>query len=98
RAPACRGDHIESSNPTTDQTGNRAVGFVLKQQGAKLFSDYTTNNVNHYFAIVLDGRVVSAPRIESPITSGQGVITGGSIGGFAAKEMNNLVTILRYGS
>jgi len=96
--PLFSGDQIESSNPTTDQTGNRAVGFVLKQQGAKLFSDYTTNNVNHYFAIVLDGRVVSAPRIESPITSGQGIITGGAIGGFAAKEMNNLVTILRYGS
>src|SRR5438045_245875 len=82
-APLFSGDQIESSNPTTDQTGSRAVGFVLKGDGAKKFADFTTNNINHYFAIVLDGRVVSAPRIESPITSGQGIITGGSIGGFA---------------
>ena len=96
--PLFSGDQIASSNPTTDQAGQRAVGFNLKQTGAKLFADFTTNNVNHYFAIVLDGVVVSAPRIESPITSGQGIITGGGIGGFAAKDMNNLVTILRYGS
>jgi preprotein translocase subunit SecD len=97
--PLFSGDQIESSNPTTDQAGQRAVGFTLKQQGAKLFSDFTSNNVNNYFAIVLDGTVVSAPRIESPITSGQGIITGGgAIGGFSAKEVNNLVTILRYGS
>ena len=96
--PLFSGDQIESSNPTTDQGGKRAVGFVLKQDGAKKFADFTTNNVNHYFAIVLDGVVVSAPRIESPITSGSGIITGGGIGGFAAKDMNNLVTILRYGS
>jgi preprotein translocase subunit SecD len=96
--PLFSGDQIESSNPTTDQTGGRAVGFTLKQTGAKLFSEFTSANVNHYFAIVLDGRVVSAPRIESPITSGQGIITGGAAGGFTAKDMNNLVTILRYGS
>jgi preprotein translocase subunit SecD len=96
--PLFSGDQIESSNPTTDSTGQRAVGFTLRQTGAKLFADYSTANVNHYFAIVLDGIVVSAPRIENPITNGQGVITGGGLGGFAAKDMNDLVTILRYGS
>lgn len=96
--PLFSGDQIESSNPTTDSTGQRAVGFVLKSSGAKLFADYTTAHVNEFFAIVLDGVVVSAPRIESPITSGQGIITGGRIGGFASKDSNELITILRYGS
>lgn len=96
--PLFSGDQIESSNPTTDQNSQRAVGFTLKSDGAKLFSDYTTKHVGEFFAIVLDGRVVSAPRIQSAITSGQGIITGGGAGGFVAKDMNNLVTILRYGS
>ena len=96
--PLFSGDQIESANPSTDQNGQRAVGFALKSTGAKLFSEYTSAHVNEFFAIVLDNVVVSAPRIESPITTGSGIITGGGIGGFVAKDMNNLVTILRYGS
>jgi preprotein translocase subunit SecD len=95
--PLFSGDQIESSNPTTDSTGARAVGFTLKGTGAKLFGDYTTAHVNEFFAIVLDGTVISAPRIQSAITGGQGIITGG-VGGFTGADMNNLVTVLRYGS
>jgi preprotein translocase subunit SecD len=97
-APLFSGDQIASANPGTDSAGGRAVAFTLKDQGSKLFADYTTNNVGNFFAIVLDGTVVSAPYIQSAITGGQGIITGGSGGGFTAAEMNNLVTILRYGS
>ncbi len=96
--PLFSGDQISSANPGTDSTSGRAVAFALKDQGSKLFSDYTTKNVGNFFAIVLDGTVVSAPYIQSPITGGSGIITGGSGGGFSAAEMNNLVTILRYGS
>ena len=97
-APLFSGDQIQSANPGTDSSGGRAVQFSLKDQGSKLFADYTTANVGNFFAIVLDGTVVSAPYIQSPITGGSGIITGGSGGGFSAAEMNNLVTILRYGS
>jgi preprotein translocase subunit SecD len=96
--PLFSGDQIASANPGTDSAGGRAVQFTLKDQGAKLFADYTTKNVGNFFAMVLDGTVVSAPYIQSPITGGSGIITGGSGGGFTASEMNNLVTILRYGS
>ena len=48
-------------------------------------------------AIVLDGNVVPAPVIQSAITGGSGIITGGS-GGFSVTEMNNLITVLQYGS
>ena len=91
------GDQISSANPSTDQAGRRAVGFALKEPGASLFADYTSKHVNEFFAIVLDGTVVSAPVIESAITGGTGIITGGTVG-FSAAEMNNLITVLRYGS
>jgi preprotein translocase subunit SecD len=96
--PLFSGDQVESSNPTTDERGQRAVGFTLRGEGARLFSTYTSSHVGEFFAILLDGVVVSAPSINSPITTGTGIITGGGIGGFPAAEMNNLVTILRYGS
>jgi protein-export membrane protein SecD len=42
--------------------------------------------------------VISAPVIQGPIPNGQGQITGGGLGGFPAKEANELVTILKFGS
>ncbi|MCU0482869.1 MAG: protein translocase subunit SecD [Chloroflexi bacterium] len=92
------GAEIADAFPSTDDTGGRAVGFKLKDTGAKLFGDYTSAHIGEYFAIVLDGNVVSAPYIQSAITGGSGIITGGGSGGFSAKEMNQLVTILDYGS
>ncbi|MFI5226637.1 MAG: protein translocase subunit SecD [Candidatus Limnocylindrales bacterium] len=95
--PLFSGDQVASANPGTDSLGGRAVAFTLKSDGARLFSDYTSAHVGEYFAIVLDDKVVSAPSIQSAITDGSGIITGGT-GGFSAADMNNLVTILRYGS
>jgi len=92
------GEEIDQAYPSTDQTGQRAVGFRLKSKGASLFGDYTSKHVGELFAIVLDNKVVSAPVINSPITGGSGIITGGSAGGFSAKEMNSLITVLNYGS
>ena len=91
------GDQVDQAFADTDSNGLRAVGFRLKSEGAQLFGDYTSQNVDHFFAIVLDGNVVSAPVIQSAITGGSGIITGGS-GGFTAAEMNNLITVLQYGS
>ena len=91
------GDQVESANPGSDDKGLRAVAFALKGDGKTKFADYTSKHVGEYFAIVLDNNVVSAPFIQSAITGGSGIITGGSAG-FSAQEMNNLVTILRYGS
>ncbi|MBF6604464.1 MAG: protein translocase subunit SecD [Chloroflexi bacterium] len=91
------GDQVSSANPSTDSIGNRAVAFSLKSQGSTLFATYTSQHVGQFFAIVLDNNVVSAPVIQSAITGGNGIITGGT-GGFTAASMNSLVTILRYGS
>ncbi len=95
--PLFGGDQIDQAYPTTDQTGLRAVGFRLKSTGSQLFADYTSKHVGEFFAIVLDGDVVSAPVIQSAITGGTGIITGGGTG-FTAAQMNNLITVLNYGS
>ncbi len=95
--PLFGGEQIASANLGTDEVGRRAVDFTLKGDGARLFADYTSKNVGKQFAIVLDNVVISAPFIRSPITGGQGQITGGATG-FSLAEATNLVTVLRYGS
>jgi len=91
------GLELDKAFPSQDKDGGRAVGFRLKSEGAKLFGDYTSKNVGNFFAIVLDDLVVSAPVIQSAITGGDGIISGGQ-GGFSVAEMNKLVTVLAYGS
>jgi preprotein translocase subunit SecD len=89
------GDMIETANPAVDGTsGERAVSFTLRDPGKTLFGDFSSKNINHFFAILLDDKVVSAPFIKEPITNGTGQISGS----FTAADMNNLVTVLRYGS
>jgi protein-export membrane protein SecD len=96
--PLFDGTHLRSANPGTDQTsGGPVVAFTLDDTASKLFAGYTSGHVDDFFAIVLDGTVISAPSIREPITSGSGQITMGS-GAGAVTAMNNLVTVLRYGS
>ncbi|MFM7782929.1 MAG: preprotein translocase subunit SecD, partial [Candidatus Limnocylindrus sp.] len=96
--PLFSGDQIASSSVATDDVGQRVVAFTLKPEGADLFATYTGANLGSYFAIVIDGTVVSAPYIQSAITGGEGQISGGGGAGFAFEEANSLVTILKFGS
>ena len=67
------GSHLTGANPGSDQsTGQPVVAFTLDDVASKLFADYTRDHVNEFFAIVLDGTVISAPSIREPITSGSG--------------------------
>lgn len=79
------------ANPTTNQA---EIRFELKGAGIKIFGDHTTNNVGRYLAIALDKRVISSPSINSPITTGDGVITGR----FTVEEATNLALQLKFGS
>jgi preprotein translocase subunit SecD len=101
--PLFSGDQLESAAVGRDQQGGGlTVTFVLKndgpQSGAQLFAKYTAEHVGQYFAIVLDGTVISAPVIRNSIPNGQVEISAGNIGGFPAKEANSLVTVLKFGS
>ena len=96
--PLFSGDQVASATVGTDQNGRPSVDFVLKSEGAGLFSDYTAANIGSYFAITLDGAVVSAPVIQNAIPGGNVQITGGGLAGFNVKDATNLVTILKFGS
>ncbi len=95
--PLFGGEQIDPSGvaPGVDsKTGERYVAFKLRSDGATLFSDYSSAHVGEFFAIVLDGKVVSAPVIRQPITDGSGQISGT----FTTAEQQTLVTTLKYGA
>ena len=88
------GATIKSVGVTTGPAGGYEVAFELTDDGARLFSEYTTANSGKFLGIVLDNEVVSAPRIDEPITEGAGVIRGD----FTLEDANSLAIQLRYGS
>lgn len=90
-----RGEDLTSAEPTFDQrTGEPVVSFRFNVKGAQAFAKVTTENVGKPFAIILDNKVVSAPRIISPITQGQGQISGR----FTVERANQLSILLRSGA
>jgi preprotein translocase subunit SecD len=91
------GDQIAAASIGADQNGQRTVDFTLNADGKDLFARYTAGHIGDYFAIVLDGEVISAPVIQSSIPNGQVQISQGGIGGYPLAEAQNLVTILQFG-
>jgi preprotein translocase subunit SecD len=96
--PLFSGTELDSAAIGSDSTGKRVVVFHLKDEGAKLFASYTGAHVGDYFAIVLDGHVISAPRIDEAIPGGNVQISQPGIGGYPLKEATDLVTVLQFGS
>jgi preprotein translocase subunit SecD len=88
------GEQLVDAAPTRDQMGRPAVNFRFNPMGAKKFGEITTQNVGYPFAVVLDGEVITAPRINEPILGGSGIITGQ----FTPEESNQLAILLRSGS
>ncbi len=96
--PLFSGDQVAAASIGANQAGQRTVDFTLRPDGKDAFAKYTTDNVGSYFAIVLDGKVISAPVINEPIPGGQVQISQNStIGGYPLAEAQNLVTILQFG-
>ncbi|MCB1510640.1 MAG: protein translocase subunit SecD [Hyphomicrobiaceae bacterium] len=93
--PVIRGDQLKgASQGFHHQTNEPVVNFTLNQEGARAFGRFSVANVNRPFAIVLDGKVLSAPNIIEPILGGSAQITGG----FTVKSANELAIQLRSGS
>ncbi len=89
------GENLTDAQPAFDQQTNEPiVSFRFNQQGALRFGRLTQENVGRPFAIVLDGKVVSAPRINEPILGGSGQISGQ----FTVNEANDLAIVLRSGA
>ncbi len=85
------GDDLQSANPGFDaQTGEPIVSFRFDQRGTRIFGRTTQENVNKRFAVVLDGRVITAPNINEPILGGSGQISG-NFTPDSAKELADLL-------
>ena len=92
---AVSGENLVDAQPSFDGRNNEpVVSFRFDTLGAKKFGDVTSKNVDRPFAIVLDGRVISAPVIREPILGGSGQISGG----FSIEESNDLALLLRAGA
>ena len=95
-----KGEHLYRVYQTNDDNGRLAVGFTLNIGGSNRFADLTGNNepdkaegFYRRLAIILDGKVFSAPTLESRISS-SGIIRGD----FTRQEINELIGVLEAGA
>jgi SecD/SecF fusion protein len=92
---ALSGERLVDARAGFDQrTHEPIVSFRFDNTGAKQFANISTANIGHPFAIVLDGKVLSAPVIREPIVSGSGQISGH----FTVKDTVVLSALLRAGA
>lgn len=87
------GQDLRVARPGLDENNQPAVHFELKSDGAQKFGKLSGDNIGRYLAIVLDNRIISAPRLEGRITD-QGRISGG----FTSETANDLALTLRSGA
>ena len=89
------GDRIRSARETQGNTSFEiVVSMGFDSQGSRKFGELTTNHVNELLAILLDGKVQSAPRINEPILGGNAQISGD----FTFEEAQYLANILKAGA
>ena len=79
---------------SSSQFNEPIVALKFNPEGAKKFAEITAANVGMRLAIVLDGKVQSAPRIREAIPSGEAVISGR----FSAEQAQDLALVLRVGA
>lgn len=93
---ALTGDALTSASVRFSQSefNEPVVGLEFNAQGAKKFAQITADNIGRRLAIVLDGKIQSAPRIKEAIPSGEAVITGR----FTVEQAQDLAIILRVGA
>ncbi len=92
---ALSGERLSDARSGFDERTNQPiVSFRLDNAGARKFAVITEENVGNPFAIVLDGKVLSAPVIREPITGGAGHISGN----FTVRQASDLAALLRAGA
>ncbi len=89
------GENLVDAQPNFNNQSNQpTVSFTLDRLGAQKFGRTTTDNVGKRLAIILDGKIISAPSINEPIISGSGIISGN----FTFQEATDLALLLRSGA
>ncbi|MCG3652997.1 protein translocase subunit SecD [Aliarcobacter butzleri] len=92
--PILNGSQIVDAHVSFSQQNQPVIGFTLNSAGARIFGDFTAKNVGKRLAIVLDGKVYSAPNINERIGGGTGQISGG----FTVAEAGNVAIALKSGA
>ncbi|NJL27323.1 MAG: protein translocase subunit SecD [Thermoanaerobaculia bacterium] len=87
------GRDLKTARPSSGEFNEPVVSFILTADGGRKFGEETGAHQGRNLAIILDGRVVSAPTIESRITD-SGIIRGS----FTQQEVQDLATVLRSGA
>jgi protein-export membrane protein SecD len=89
------GDNLLDAQPRmNNDTNETVVSFTLDRVGAKRFGKATSTGIGKQLAIVLDGKIISAPVIRDTIASGSGQISGG----FTFQSATDLALLLRSGA
>ncbi len=89
------GDNLLDAQPRMNsETNETVVSFTLDRVGAKRFGKATSTGIGKQLAIILDGKIISAPVIRDTIASGSGQISGG----FTFQSATDLALLLRSGA
>ncbi len=91
---ALTGNDLQWAGPSTDEYGRPVVSIEFKAEGAKKFYEVTSRSVGKPIAILLDGKIISAPNVNEPISGGRAQISGS----FSVAEMQDMVIKLKAGA
>ncbi len=92
--PILDGGMLTDANMGFDKNNRPLINFKLNAEGADIFGDFTGKNVGKRLAVVLDGKVYSAPNINERIGGGSGQISGN----YTVMEAKDLAIALRSGA
>ncbi len=88
------GADLAKAFPTFDQGNQPVIGFDFKSAAADTFGEFTNNHVGQYLTVLLDGKVLTSPRIDDAIWGGSGIIRGA----FTMDEVDKVVRQLNAGA
>ena len=94
RDPLMTGEDVSDARPSFDQNNQSQVSLNFNSRGAATFERITGENIKKRMAIVLDGKIYTAPVIQDRIAGGRASITGN----FTTAEAQDLAIVLRAGS
>ena len=92
--PILDGGMLTDASVGFDQNNRPVINFKLNAEGAEIFGDFTGRSVGKRLAVVLDGKVYSAPNINERIGGGSGQISGN----YSVVEAKDLAIALRSGA
>ncbi len=91
---ALTGADLKMASPGQNQYGESIVNIEFTPEGSEKFKAATTRSVGRPLAIILDGKIISAPNVNEPISGGRAQISGR----FSIQEMRDLVIQLKAGA